>query len=205
MRRRVGSNQGGKHWKDQRLEEAPPGPAPHTQKERVRESSRNRQSLWEQGTWSKSKEAMSPRDACPALLLLLLTLLSAWPTVDSRETPNQKFQRQHVDPFTRPPYNDVYCNQRMKAQGMTLGICKTKNTFIHAPSSSINSICTGAGTNPHGNYYYSNSNFLITDCTFVSGSPPNGCVYRARSYNQRICIACTGNLPVHYSPVRDCL
>ena len=76
---------------------------------------------------------MSPRDACPALLLLLLTLLSAWPTVHSRETPNQKFQRQHVDPFTPEPYNDLYCNQRMKDQGMTSDKCKTPNIFIHVP------------------------------------------------------------------------
>ncbi|XP_006266759.1 ribonuclease [Alligator mississippiensis] len=148
---------------------------------------------------------MYPRAPHAALLLfLLLTLVLSLVVGDHKESAYEKFQRQHVDEDSPSPYDDAYCTQRMQAKNMTQRTCKIINTFIHAALPSIDDICTGAGNNTHDNYYYSYSDFNVTDCTFVSRSSPKECMYSARNNTQKICIACTENLPVHYGPVSQC-
>ncbi|XP_037358856.1 ribonuclease pancreatic-like [Talpa occidentalis] len=70
------------------------------------------------------------------LVLVLLVLVGARPSWP-RETPAQRFQRQHVD-FGKGPFGCTYCNQMMRRRNI-LG--KAINTFVHEPLAAVQAIC----------------------------------------------------------------
>ncbi|XP_067398643.1 ribonuclease-like [Emydura macquarii macquarii] len=135
----------------------------------------------------------------PALLLLLVL----WPAAAQRETPYEKFQRQHVD--TAPgwePDPSRYCNLMMPRRNMTVGFCKQLNSFVHGDLGLITNVCGAGGTPRHGDFHYSNSPFNVTDCR-ARGAWPN-CNYRGSQDQKRICLACTNGVPVHYAKPAVC-
>ncbi|XP_059587595.1 ribonuclease pancreatic-like [Alligator mississippiensis] len=154
---------------------------------------------------------MSPRGPRAAVLLmfLMLTLMSSWPTADGRETQYAKFQQQHIDELSHPPFSDAYCNTRMKKQKMTTPKCKDFNTFIHSDLATVKAVCARTGTKRPNNRYYSNDSFSVADCKFIRKDPRQGCVYKATTLSQRICITCEqvqgpGLAPVHYGSYKEC-
>ncbi|XP_074838839.1 ribonuclease-like [Carettochelys insculpta] len=155
----------------------------------------------ESGRLSAPRTRMGPGP----LPLLLPLLLSAGLGTAQRETPFQKFQRQHVDPSPRwEPDPRVYCNRMMAQRRMTVPVCKEINSFVHGALDGIVAVCGRGGTLIHGNYHYSNAPFLVTDCQLTGGSRSPNCIYRGVYGPKRICVACDGGRPVHYAHPRVC-
>nr|XP_034992999.1 ribonuclease-like [Zootoca vivipara]XP_034993000.1 ribonuclease-like [Zootoca vivipara] len=139
---------------------------------------------------------MAQTTAC-SLLIFLMVL----PALTQRESRHEKFNRQHMDsPKTRSDLDARrYCNLMMQRRGMTDSVCKPSNTFIHGDPMAVDAICGDGGTHSSENYYDSNTPFDITACRIVGGGsqrPP--CNYRGRSTSQRIRVACTNGVPVHF-------
>lgn len=131
--------------------------------------------------------------------LLLLVLVGSQAR---RETPAQKFQRQHMDPGSFSNNNPTYCNVMMKRRNMTQGHCKPKNTFVHEPVSQVQAVCSQKTVLCKGNTtcWESNSQMPITECALKGNSKYPNCAYRTRSTNKYIIIACRGTpyVPVHF-------
>ncbi|XP_066578152.1 uncharacterized protein LOC136767992 [Amia ocellicauda] len=112
-----------------------------------------------------------------------------------RETPSEKFVRQHVDPDSKPPFDDKYCNDRISKYSIwkyenNSKQCKPTNMFIHARVQQVTAVCRGSGN------YTSNTTFRKTVCKLQKGDPI--CLYSAREINYRISLTCDNNRkPVH--------
>ncbi|XP_048676278.1 ribonuclease isoform X1 [Caretta caretta] len=133
-------------------------------------------------------------------LLLLIFLLLAYMAMARRETPYEKFQRQHVDTSRSwEPDPNRYCNLMMLRRNMTVSSCKELNSFVHGVLAGVVAICSSEGTWHHGNFYYSNSPFPVTDCQTTGASLWPRCIYRGAVSHKRICVACTNEQPVHYA------
>ncbi|XP_025051590.1 ribonuclease pancreatic-like [Alligator sinensis] len=154
---------------------------------------------------------MCPRGppATVLLMFLMLTLMSSRPIVDSRESQNDTFQRQHIGELSHPPFSNTCCNTRLRRQKMTTPASKPCNTFIHIDLSTVRAICTRTGTQRPNNRYYSNDSFCVPDCKFIRKDPRQGGVYCATTVSQRISITCeqvqgAGLVPVHYGKYKEC-
>ncbi|XP_038226107.2 ribonuclease [Dermochelys coriacea] len=145
---------------------------------------------------ASSRGIMAQRGPYPTLLLVLL---AAWLALARGETYYKKFLRQHVD-YPRTAILDArtYCNQMMQRRGMTSPVCKFTNTFVHASTDSITTICGPGGTPVSGNLRDSTASFAITTCRLQGGSQRPPCNYNGGTSTQRIHITCEGELPVHY-------
>ncbi|XP_065270075.1 ribonuclease-like [Emys orbicularis] len=138
--------------------------------------------------------AMAPSGPRPVLLLTLallvasLTLSSGMPW----NLLNDIFNQHHVDhPKTLPSNLNTYCNNMMWKRGI---YWKLVNTFIHKPIPSINSICSGGGTDIQGGLRRSTAVFLTTKCTFN----PLIFSYTGTQISRQIVITCWKGLPVNY-------
>lgn len=141
------------------------------------------------------------------ILFSLLVLVLGWVqpslAVESRESPVQKFKRQHMDEEGPFPSSPTYCNQMMKSRGMTSGWCKQMNTFVHESWETVKAICSqGQVTCKNGknNCHKSSSTLHITDCSLKGGSKYPNCYYTTTDSQKHIIIACDGNpyVPVHF-------
>ncbi|XP_039354948.1 ribonuclease-like [Mauremys reevesii] len=138
-------------------------------------------------------------------LLLLIFLLPACLAAAGRETPYEKFQRQHVDTSgSWEPDPNRYCNLMMPRRNMTVSFCKDLNSFIHGALAVITAVCGSGGTWHHGDFYYSNSPFQVTDCQTTGASRWPHCIYRGDGRSRRICVACQNGQPVHYARPSVC-
>ncbi|XP_044841802.1 ribonuclease-like [Mauremys mutica] len=141
----------------------------------------------------RTDTAMAPRGPCPALLLPLvllatcLVLASGQPWVEL----NKLFQKHHVDyPRTTVPNPSSYCNTMMKRRGLYF---TPVNTFIHAPTLSINSICL-FGTPRRDRLHESRVLIPVTTCRY----DPRIRSYRGTYVSRKIVIGCWNRLPVYY-------
>uniref|UniRef100_A0A8C2TQ17 Ribonuclease A-domain domain-containing protein n=1 Tax=Coturnix japonica TaxID=93934 RepID=A0A8C2TQ17_COTJA len=104
------------------------------------------------------------------------------------------FLNRHVD-FPRTPsvnYNQ-YCNVMMMRRGMgTPGACKIFNTFVHAPDTSLNTLCINQ---PNEALPITRQQFPVTTCRVIRHFPT--CMYRGRPFNHRVQVGCWGRLPGH--------
>uniref|UniRef100_A0A8C4Y5R9 Ribonuclease A-domain domain-containing protein n=1 Tax=Gopherus evgoodei TaxID=1825980 RepID=A0A8C4Y5R9_9SAUR len=126
-------------------------------------------------------------------LLLLIFLFPACLTAAGRETPYEKFQRQHVDTSgSWEPDPNRYCNLMMPRRNMTVSFCKDLNSFVHGALAMITAVCGSGGTWHHEDFYYSNSPFQVTDCQTTGASRCGS------SSTSRIVIACVDGEPVHF-------
>lgn len=91
-----------------------------------------------------------------------------------------------------------YCNLMMQRRKMTDSACKPSNTFIHGSPEDVDAICTDGGTYFSENYYDSNAHFEVTSCRITGGSQRPPCAYRGRRTSQRVRVACTNSVPVHF-------
>ncbi|XP_067409131.1 ribonuclease-like [Emydura macquarii macquarii] len=136
---------------------------------------------------------MAMRGSRPALLLTLVLLAASLALSSSQSCAekNRIFQKHHVDfPPVRPPLNR-YCDRLMRIRQI---YGKLLNTFIHAPISKINSVCSGGGDPIPGGLRRSKANFLTTTCQY----DPRTRSYTGRGVSQRIIIRCCKGLPVDY-------
>ncbi|KAM7150790.1 ribonuclease-like [Macrochelys suwanniensis] len=149
-------------------------------------------------TETQTEPAMKKRmGPCLLLLIFLLPacLAAAW-----RETPYEKFQRQHVDTSGRwEPDPNRYCNLMMPRRSMTVSSCKDLNSFVHGALAGIAAVCGSGGRRHHGDIYYSNSPFQVTDCKTTGASHWPRCDYKGVVSSKRICVACENGQPVHYA------
>ncbi|XP_030395659.1 ribonuclease-like isoform X1 [Gopherus evgoodei] len=138
-------------------------------------------------------------------LLLLIFLLPACLTAAGRETPYEKFQRQHVDTSgSWEPDPNRYCNLMMPRRNMTVSFCKDLNSFVHGALAMITAVCGSGGTWHHEDFYYSNSPFQVTDCQTTGASRWPRCIYRGDICSKRICVACKNGQPVHFAQPSVC-
>lgn len=145
------------------------------------------------------------------LLALVLGLIRR---SQGRESPDMRFQRQHMDPGGLSNRSPTYCNTMMRRRGMANGWCKEKNTFVHEPLADVQAVCFQENVpcrNGRNNCYKSRSPMHITECNLkptyrhVIHCDPNGgsrdrkCDYLTSHYQKHIIVACEGNpyVPVH--------
>ncbi|KAM5235521.1 ribonuclease pancreatic-like [Ctenodactylus gundi] len=139
----------------------------------------------------------------PLLFLLLLGLGWIQPSL-GKESPAQKFQRQHMDSGSSPRKGSPYCNKMMKARKMTQHSCKSFNSFIHEPLKAVQAVCSQNNIRckdrKHNNCYKSKSQMSITDCQLEGSSKYPKCSYKTFPKKKHIIVACTGKpkVPVHY-------
>ncbi|XP_036151816.1 ribonuclease 4-like [Myotis myotis] len=135
------------------------------------------------------------------LLLSLLTLLGLGLVQPSYgQATYERFQWQHVDSTERGG-NNFYCDTMMQRRGMTSGVCKELNTFIHENIETINNICNAPNIRcKNGRMNCHEGVVRVTDCKDTGSSPAPNCRYRARASTRRVVIACQGNplVPVHF-------
>ncbi|KAG6921173.1 hypothetical protein G0U57_009756 [Chelydra serpentina] len=132
-------------------------------------------------------------------LLLSLVLLGAWLALATGRLPNpakDQFLRRHWDnPKTQATNNTAYCRLLTRCRG----IYRRNNTFIHAPTDAINSVCTNGGRPISGNRRRSIRLFRLTICKFN----PNARNYTGKSLFRRIVIICRNRFPVRLvRPIR---
>uniref|UniRef100_A0A8C8UFN9 Ribonuclease pancreatic n=2 Tax=Peromyscus maniculatus bairdii TaxID=230844 RepID=A0A8C8UFN9_PERMB len=132
----------------------------------------------------------------PLFLVFVLGLVSTPPTLAQNNERYDKFLKQHYDakPSGR---DDRYCNHMMEDRDLT-SPCKERNTFIHGKKKSIRAVCGENGNPYENNLRISISEFQVTTCSHIGGSPRPPCRYRASKDFRRIVIACENGLPVHF-------
>ncbi|XP_067400690.1 ribonuclease-like [Emydura macquarii macquarii] len=144
---------------------------------------------------------MAPRGPRPVFFLLLV-LLAAGLAQLSEGASYQQFLTRHVDfPKTGAPNDLIYCNTLMQRRGLTRPVCKSSNTFVHAPPAQLQAVCHGAGRWYTRNLFDSNAAFPLTMCEVLPGSLPGLCNYRATLFTRRIRVACHQRLPVHFDRI----
>ncbi|KAL8176481.1 UNVERIFIED_CONTAM: hypothetical protein K2H54_035437 [Gekko kuhli] len=111
-------------------------------------------------------------------LTLLFSALSPVSSVGKSHANYQSFLRKHVDPGRTTTNAHVYCQEKMKAQGLTSPTCTEKNTFIHAGHIQVKIICGAKGIHLSRTYTDSLASYIITTCHSRGGSPPDDCKYR---------------------------
>ncbi|NXC42082.1 ANGI protein, partial [Penelope pileata] len=124
-----------------------------------------------------------------AVLLLALTVSSC-----SGVPTYQDFLQKHVDfPRTRFQNNALYCRRMMAQRGINVnGTCKTKNTFVHARPTYLNTLCTNQ---PNWALRTTRQQFPVTVCGLIRRQPT--CTYAGNQFNHRVEVGCWGGLPVH--------
>ncbi|XP_006113900.2 ribonuclease-like [Pelodiscus sinensis] len=135
---------------------------------------------------------MAPCGPRPVLLLLLAACLALangqlWYEL------NFLFNKNHVNyPKTSAPDPSTYCNLMMQNRGIYLNMV---NTFIHAPISTINSVCTAGGTLKKGGLRVSTATFNVTQCVFQPG--PWSISYLGTAKAQKVTVGCWNGVPVY--------
>ncbi|XP_074088067.1 ribonuclease pancreatic-like [Macrotis lagotis] len=137
------------------------------------------------------------------LLLLGLLLLGLFQQSAAKESPAEKFQRQHMDSGNLISDDNNYCNRMMKARNMTQGRCKPVNTFIHEPKELVDAVCQEPNItckNGQHNCHESSLPMTLTHCSQTGASKYPNCQYRASYLTKRIIVACEGKVyvPVHF-------
>ncbi|XP_021237481.1 angiogenin-like [Numida meleagris] len=138
---------------------------------------------------------MAMRSLWTATLLLALTVSTCYgvPTY-------QHFLMTHVDfPRTQFSNNALYCQVMMIQHGINVhGTCKTINTFVHAPPTNLNTLCTNQ---PNWALHTTQQQFPVTVCNLIRRHPT--CTYTsvnglwANQFNHHVRVGCWGGLPVH--------
>uniref|UniRef100_I3KXZ0 Ribonuclease A-domain domain-containing protein n=1 Tax=Oreochromis niloticus TaxID=8128 RepID=I3KXZ0_ORENI len=139
--------------------------------------------------------------ACLLLVLLFATGLSKlanhqlkWP---QKETPYEKFIRQHVD----AKMNVEKCDEEIRNKKIykKKGICKKTNTFILSNDEQVKAICNGRGSPYNTSLTMSNETFSIVICQLKNGDRKSNCEYNGTLHcNRRVVVTCKNELPVHY-------
>ncbi|XP_015273522.1 PREDICTED: ribonuclease-like [Gekko japonicus] len=126
----------------------------------------------------------------PFSVLFLVSL------VDKSQATYQTFLREHVDPMRIIINPHFYCQEKMKAQGLTSPTCTEKNTFIHASNIQVKTICGVGGMHSSNTSSDSLASYIITTCHSSGGSPPDDCKYRGQGERRRIRVTCSRRVPV---------
>ncbi|XP_053120220.1 ribonuclease-like [Hemicordylus capensis] len=138
---------------------------------------------------------MSPKGPGCQILLFLLFIPAALLMPPSEGTSYQDFLRRHLDnPKTDFQDDSTYCNLMMQSRGLS---CQTSNTFIHASTQQLTSICSSRGKILEGNQS-SKTLFPITICARKKRLAVVRCRYNGKSKIRRIRVTCERGLPVHY-------
>ncbi|XP_006998389.1 angiogenin-like [Peromyscus maniculatus bairdii] len=132
----------------------------------------------------------------PLLLVFVLGLIVTPSTLAQNDARYIKFltQHHHANPTGQ---NDRYCESMMRQRGLT-SPCKDRNTFIHGNRDNIKAVCGENGNPYENNLRISISEFQVTTCRHIGGSPRPPCRYRAFRDFRRIVIACENGFPVHF-------
>uniref|UniRef100_A0A670JNP7 Ribonuclease A-domain domain-containing protein n=1 Tax=Podarcis muralis TaxID=64176 RepID=A0A670JNP7_PODMU len=136
---------------------------------------------------------MAQTTACWLLLFLMVL-----PALTQRESRSEKFRRQHIDfPKTRSDMDARrYCNLMMQRRGMTDGVCKPSNTFIHGDP--MADICGRGGTHYRRALRLSRAQLSVTTCK-LQGTSRGQCRYWAHTGQRHILIGCDASgWPVHF-------
>ncbi|XP_054851409.1 probable inactive ribonuclease-like protein 12 [Eublepharis macularius] len=130
-----------------------------------------------------------------AMSFLLLAACLAVATAKSY----QKFLMEHFDyPMSNVPDPQRYCDLLMKRRNMaTSHHCKHLNTFVHADTSQIISVCGEGGEPLTGDLRESVDSFPLTLCKLKRGSWAPDCRYGVATGVEKIVIACENGFPVH--------
>ncbi|KAF1388651.1 hypothetical protein PFLUV_G00092510 [Perca fluviatilis] len=124
-----------------------------------------------------------------------------------RETPAEKFNRQHIHQgMAVGECTQVIAKKRIVTPPTQVNpriSCKGFNTFITGNVNAVPAVCAGGGR-PYGNngMTISNARFPIVDCNLVNQNPP-AVPYNCRYGNgvpstKRIIVRCENNEPVHF-------
>ncbi|XP_070584688.1 ribonuclease pancreatic-like [Erythrolamprus reginae] len=133
------------------------------------------------------------------LVVSLAFLLGALLVMPSQGQTWADFQRKHIDYSQYPPTNPrLYCENMMRARGMTNPFCKPHNTFINAPVYTVERVCQYIkGPSATTSVF----NFNLVDCWNTGGLPPCSCNYQALVLSARIRVTCDDYVPVHFSQI----
>ncbi|XP_022381162.1 ribonuclease pancreatic-like isoform X2 [Enhydra lutris kenyoni] len=125
------------------------------------------------------------------LVLVLLVLGCVHPSL-AKESRDEKFLWQHMDPATST-VTASYCNQMMNHQNMMVGPCKPVNMFIHELLPDVQAVCFQGNVpckNRQPNCYQSSSKMHIIDCHLKKGSKYPKYNYQTQQLQKPIIVAC---------------
>ncbi|KAL3999492.1 phosphomannomutase [Sarotherodon galilaeus] len=139
--------------------------------------------------------------ACLLLVLLFSIGLSKlanhqlkWP---QKETPYEKFIRQHVD----ANMSVEKCDEEIRNKKIYIkkDICKKTNTFILSNDKQVKAICNGKASPYKTAFTKSKEKFSIVICQLKNGARKPPCQYNGTlNHNRRVVVTCKNKLPVHY-------
>ncbi|KAJ7313008.1 hypothetical protein JRQ81_004269 [Phrynocephalus forsythii] len=110
------------------------------------------------------------------------------------------FKKRHIAPGPRNENLNAFCDQMMRARGMTERQCKPLHTFIQASTFHVQQVCRGQSTHWKLNLFDSTRHFDLTNCLLRGGRPPSNCRYQGTAANRRITVACSGS-PLKGKPI----